>query len=115
MWRVRVDYYPQPRPVLYGTSVAEAPPQTQTAPVRIGPPRYPPAPPLAGDAPDRFDPVPGGVTVTDESVAYDRGVRLLVLLFTLASVYSLLQIALGTTGSSDPVAGNALPVVEIVL
>ena len=50
-----MDYYPQPRPVLYGTRGEEAPPQTQTAPVRTGPPRYPPAPPLAGDAPGPSD------------------------------------------------------------
>lgn len=50
-----MDNYPQPRPVLYGTNWEEDTPQTQTAPVRIGPPRYPPAPPLAGDAPEPFD------------------------------------------------------------
>jgi len=54
-----MDYYPQPRPVLYGTTEEESPPPTQTAPVRIGPPRYPPAPPLAGDAPDPFNHRPG--------------------------------------------------------
>src|SRR4051812_148169 len=50
----RMDYYPQPRPVLYGTSAEDAPPQTQTAPGRVGPPRWPPAPPYAdfGDNPD---------------------------------------------------------------
>ena len=50
-----MDYFPQPRPVLYGTSADEPLPQTQTKPVLTGPPRWPPAPPLAGFAPEPGD------------------------------------------------------------
>src|SRR3982750_109040 len=104
-----MDHYPQPRPVLYGTSWEEAPPQTQTAPVRTGPPRYPPAPPLAGDAPDPYYPPPR--TLTND---YDRGAMALALLYAIASAYSLLQILLGTTQFASQVTGRIVLSGEIV-
>lgn len=52
---MEVDEYPQPRPVAYCNWDDEPKAQTLTLPVRSGPPRYPPAPPMAGDSPDPFD------------------------------------------------------------
>src|SRR5437762_11291134 len=75
-----MDHYPQPRPILYGTSGEQTPPQTQTGPVRTGPPRFPPAPPAAGDAPDPFDRPPGrlevgqAVRITDGPFADFEGI-----------------------------------------
>ena len=87
-----MDDYPQPRPVMYGTSEEDAPPQTQTAPVRAGPPRWPPAPPMAGDWDGGSD---------DNSMRHNympaaarsrlvvRGRFVVAALYALASVYAL--------------------------
>ena len=105
-----MDYYPQPRPVLYGTRGDEPPAQTQTAPVRTGPPHYPPAPPLAGDAPDPFR------NPRSKMVAERLGVPIgLALLYAVASAYSLLQIVTDTTGFTDPVIGRDVLAGEIVI
>jgi hypothetical protein len=105
-----MDYYPQPRPVLYGTSGEETPPQTQTAPVRTGPPRYPPAPPLAGEAPDPFYRPPRTLTNV-----FECGALVLALLYAFASAYSLLQIILGTTQFASVGAGRMVLSGEIVI
>src|SRR5690348_7924059 len=89
-----MDHYPQPRPALYGTSREETPAQTLTKPVRSGPPRYPPAPPLAGDAPGPFDPPPLAVSRRSH---YDPVSVLLAILYAIALVCSPVQIALGMT------------------
>jgi hypothetical protein len=105
-----MDYYPQPRPVLYGTSGEEAPPQTQTAPVRTGPPRYPPAPPLAGDAPEPF-PQPTRTFMT----VHERAAIPLALLYAIASVLSVLQVMLGVTGFANPAVGPFVLSGEILM
>lgn len=98
-----MDYYPQPRPVLYGTTAEEAPPQTQTAPVRTGPPRYPPAPPSTGYAPEPFPHNGARPSVALAGIAHPA------ILFAVASAsaYSLLQVALGTAGLVSTVAAAA--------
>jgi hypothetical protein len=87
-----MDHYPQPRPVLYGTSAEEAPPQTQTQPVREGPPRWPPAPPFAefGDNPDE----PSRRPVASEAdyasfLGAGRGRFVVAALYAAASLYAL--------------------------
>src|SRR5689334_2022425 len=85
-----MEYYPQPRPVMYGTAHEEAPPQTEIAPVRTGPPRYPPAPPLAGDAPFPYEPPREYLASMHEPAAV-----LLAILYALSSVYSLSQLISG--------------------
>ncbi|HET9493762.1 MAG TPA: hypothetical protein VFR15_05990 [Chloroflexia bacterium] len=98
-----MDYYPQPRPVLYGTSAKEAPPRTQTAPVRIGPPRYPPAPPSTGYAPEPFPHYGARPRVTIEGVLHPA----VLLIVEAASAYSLLQVAMGRAGLVSIVVGAA--------
>src|SRR5947209_3071627 len=105
-----MDHYPQPRPILYGTSGEETPAQTQTAPVRTGPPRYPPAPPLAGDAPDPFGRQPGRLINY-----HKRAVMLLALLYAAASAYSLLQMMLGTTRFANVSLGQIVVSGEIAI
>ena len=95
-----MDYYPQPRPVLYGTSAEDAPPQTQTAPVRVGPPRWPPAPPLAGDWEGDYGDdsshwqsyLPADYKLSELRDAR-RGRFVVVTLYALASVYALYEVA----------------------
>ena len=111
-----MDYYPHPRPVLYGTTVEESSAQTQTAPIRVGPPRYPPAPPLAGDFPEPF----GNSNRRSRSYAeyYARPAsfrRPLIVLCAVAAVYASLQLVLGTTGFANPVLGGIVLVGEITL
>jgi hypothetical protein len=89
-----MDYYPQPRPALYGTAAEEAPPRTQTAPVRIGPPRYPPAPPSTGYAPEPSPHNGAGPSAANTSVTPAA----ILTVVASASAYSLLQVALGTAG-----------------
>jgi hypothetical protein len=109
-----MDYYPQPRPVLYGTRGDDAPPQTQTAPVRTGPPRFPPAPPQAGDAPDPFDRFRG--TFASDYIEQPRwGAKLLALLCAIASVYSLLPIIQGAPGFANVVAGEIVLSLEVAI
>jgi hypothetical protein len=98
-----MDYYPQPRPVLYGTAAEEAPPRTQTAPVRIGPPRYPPAPPSTGYAPEPFPHYGARPRVTIEGVLHPA----VLLIVEAASAYSLLQVAMGRAGLVSIVVGTA--------
>ena len=111
-----MDYYPQPRPVLYGSTVEERGAQTQTAPIRVGPPRYPPAPPLAGDAPEPF----GNANRRIHSYAeyYSQPVSFrapLIALCAIAAVYASLQLVLGTTGFANPVLGGIVRVGEVTL
>jgi hypothetical protein len=108
-----MDYYPQPRPVLYGTSAEETPAQTLTAPVRIGPPRYPPAPPMAGDAPDPFDPPPMRLMSHKDRVTVSLAV--LAVLYVFTSAYSLLQVMLGTTLLASSNVGQMALTAEIVI
>src|ERR1700704_4678019 len=108
-----MDYYPQPRPVLYGTSVEETPAQTLTKPVRIGPPRYPPAPPLAGDAPDPFDPPPVQLMSHKDRVTVPLAV--LAVLYVISSAYSLLQVMLSTTPLAGSNVGQIALTAEIVI
>jgi hypothetical protein len=105
-----MDYYPQPRPVLYGTSAVETPAQTLTKPVRTGPPRYPPAPPLAGDAPEPFDPPPMRLMSHHGPISAP-----LAVLYAIASAYSLLQIMLGTTPIAGSSVGQIALTVEIAI
>src|SRR4029079_11049028 len=89
-----MDHYTQPRPALYGTEHDEPALQTQTGPVRAGPPRYPPAPPLAGDAPEPFEWRPRIAGSTRE-----LGAVPLAFIYALASLYSLLLILQQRTGT----------------
>ena len=111
-----MDYYPQPRPVLYGSTVEESGAQTQPAPIRVGPPRYPPAPPLAGDAPEPF----GNANRRSRSYAeyYSQPVSFrtpLIALCAIAAVYTSLQLVSGTSGFANPVLGGIVLVGEITL
>ncbi len=107
-----MDYYSQPRPVLYGVNEEESPPQTQTAPVRSGPPRYPPAPPLAGDAPDPFGRfrVPQ-VTLTNAHLVGTA----LALLYVVGSAYSLVQAVLDIPGSANHAMGRMALLIGFVI
>jgi hypothetical protein len=98
-----MEYFPQPRPVLYGTAAEESPPRTQTAPVRIGPPRYPPAPPSTGYAPEPLPHNGARPRVTIEGVLHPA----VLLIVEAASAYSLLQVALGTAELVSTVVGAA--------
>jgi hypothetical protein len=108
-----VDYYPQPRPVMYGTSDTEAAVQTQTAPVRTGPPRYPPAPPLAGEAPDPFNrPRPTFAPGVDMRTVPPG---ILSVLYAVASAFSLFQVVLGKTAFDNPAVGEIVLLGEVVI
>lgn len=108
-----MDYYPQPRPVLYGTSDTEVAVQTQTAPVRTGPPRYPPAPPTTEEAPDPFNrPPPAAVSYADTR-AVPPGI--LSILYAVASAFSLLQFVLGKMPFDNPVVGEIVLLGEVVI
>lgn len=93
-----MDYYPQPRPVIYcNCEEEESSPPTQTWPVRSGPPRYPPAPPLAGDAPDPYD---GSGSGRSGTIAGPRapGLQLIIsllVLYVATSAFSLVQVFFG--------------------
>src|SRR5437588_2827536 len=103
-----MDYYPQPRPVLYGTSEEARAPQTLTDPVRIGPPCYPPAPPFAGDAPEPFN-TPSGLNHYQITRRMPLAIPLSIL-YGVASVYSLMQLALGD-GTSGRTIGSQIAIV----
>ncbi len=90
-----MDEYPQPRPVLYGTWEDEPPARTLTMPVRSGPPRYPPAPPLAGDAPDPFEPSRSGAFTAQRGTPSLQILPFLRFLYTVATGYSLILLFLG--------------------
>jgi hypothetical protein len=85
------DYFPQPRPVLYLNTEEEVRAETETKPVRTGPPRYPPAPPLAGDAPDP-DRQPNRGRVEMLSYHPDRAATLFTAAYVLATAYTLFQL-----------------------
>ncbi len=111
-----MDYYPQPRPVLFGASNEESGPQTQTAPIRIGPPRYPPAPPLAGDAPEPFDNSNGRSRSYEEFYSQLVSFRTpLIVLCAIAAVYASLQIVLGTSGFANPILGGSVLLGEVMV
>jgi hypothetical protein len=107
-----MDYYPQPRPVLYGTSGDEPLPQTQTTPVRMGPPRWPPAPPLAGWAPEPDDWGSDGwhwqpylLTGMARTMERPASFALLGFLYVAATAYSCILLATSTLSSAgSPVA-----------
>jgi hypothetical protein len=85
-----MDYYPQPRPVLYGNPAEEAPPRTQTSPVRAEPPRWPPAPPSAGFADNSGDHQPWRGPVPAQSRSNDApGRYVIAVLYALAFTYAL--------------------------
>ncbi len=112
-----MDNYPQPRPVLYGTLAAEDRPRTQTAPVRTGPPRWPPAPPHAGFAPEpgdgnwkpyRWNPV--------QDMARRPGIfGLMCVAYSLATAFSLLYIILNPAAFADTFIGRLVLIVELSL
>jgi hypothetical protein len=105
-----MDYYPQPRPPLYGTSAEKPPPKTQTAPVRIGPPRYPPAPPSTGYMPEPREPF------DLPSYGAKGRAHLVIRYFVAAAVtFSLLQVVLTGVGLGGFVAAPVALVVEIGL
>jgi hypothetical protein len=108
-----MEYYPQPRPVLYGTSAEETPPQTQTAPVRIGPPRYPPAPPSTGYAPEPHDPRRRRPLRGEGEKG--RAPRVVLYTFTAAIAYSLLQVVLTAAGFAVGLAAPLVLLVEIAI
>jgi len=112
-----MDYYPQPRPVLYGTSADEPPTLTQTAPVRQGPPRWPPAPPLADFAPEPGDGRPKRYRWNPAIDQLDRpaAMTLLSTLYGLAVAFTCLQIAANASGLSASSAGFVALGIEIVL
>src|SRR4051794_23110179 len=105
-----MDYYPQPRPVMYGTTNDETPAQTQTAPVRIGPPRYPPAPPLGGDAPFPFGRPPAFI-----SIMHEPGAVPMAILYAFASAYSVLQAIVGGPNLSHAFPGQIILLGEMAL
>jgi hypothetical protein len=112
-----MDNYPQPRPVLYGTLAEEALPRTQTAPVRTGPPRWPPAPPGAAFAPEpgdgnrkpyRWDPTP--------DLARRPGTfGLMSVSYALAIALSLIYIILNPAAFADTFTGRLVLIVELSL
>ncbi|MEO5951167.1 MAG: hypothetical protein ABIQ44_01745 [Chloroflexia bacterium] len=89
-----MDEYPQPRPVLYGTWEDEAPAQTLTLPVRSGPPRYPPAPPMAGDAPEPGEPNRNRYVSSGPLYEVRSDGRKKVILVLLYAAYLVLSLAL---------------------
>ncbi len=103
-----MDYYPQPRPPLYGTSAEKPPPETQIAPVRIGPPRYPPAPPSTGYAPEPREPFD-----LPSYGAKGRAHPVIGYFVAAAVAFSLLQLALTGMGLAGLVAAPIALVVEI--
>lgn len=112
--RIQVEYYPQPRPVLYGRSQEKSPPQTQTLPVRSGPPRYPPAPPLAGDAPDPFE--RGPVSLPEWTMdRREPGFALLGAIYVSGLLLSLLQAIFGFAQFANPLTGQIVLVGEVVV
>ena len=111
-----MDYYPQPRPVLYGTSNEESEAQTQTAPIRVVPPRYPPAPPLAGDAPEPFGNGHRRSRSYEEYYSQPVSFRTpLIVLCAIAAVYASLQLVLGTSGFANPILGGSVLVGEVMV
>jgi hypothetical protein len=103
-----MDYYPQPRPVLYGASAEEPPPQTQIAPVRTGPPRWPPAPPLADFAPEPDDWWRDGwhwqpylLIGTARTMERPASFTLLGFLYGAATAYTCILLATSTLSSVD--------------
>ncbi len=111
-----MDHYPQPRPVLYGTHDEETPAQTQTAPVVTGPPRYPPAPPWAGEADGPGEPrwhnyLPASARSPDSA----PGRFVVAALYALASVYALYQVAILPQAFAElPLASRLLLLLQIV-
>jgi hypothetical protein len=112
-----VDNYPQPRPVLYGTSAEDATPQTQTTPVRTGPPRWPPAPPFAEFAPDPSDGNGKGSRWNSALASAPRPLisAFLGFLYMFAVAYSFLQVFISPAGFADPFTGRLILLVEVAL
>jgi len=112
-----MDYYPQPRPVLYGTRADEPPPRTQIAPVRTGPPRWPPAPPLADFAPE-----PGDDNwwhsrwiLPIDRLRRPAALMLLSIVYALATAYTCLQVVLNPSGMAGLRVGLVALGIEFVL
>jgi hypothetical protein len=114
-----MEFYPQPRPALYGTRGDESELPTQTGPTLVGPPNYPPAPPFAGDAPDPNR----GPNVYPNAYRLLREFRLRAMpysglflcLLALSAAYSLRQFALEAPGFSDAMVGQAVLMCEFIL
>lgn len=115
-----MDVYSQPRLALYGTSGDESGLPTQTGPILTGPPSYPPAPPLAGDAPDpdrgpNVNPNVGDRLLREYRLRTMPFSGLFICLLALSSAYSLRQFLLEAPRFSDAVVGQAVLTCEFIV